>query len=178
MRWCKYIFVTLFASFCLAVLPAVASAVHADTLSEHSATHGDSAEEVDVAELVFGHIGDSYGWHITTWKGNHITIPLPCIIHSSTGWHVFMSSKLEHGEIYEGLYLSEENKIMEVLSDGSVVRPFDISITKNVASLMISALLLIIIVLGTARWYKKHDAEREGAPTGFAGLVEMMVMMP
>lgn len=177
MRWWKYIFVTLFASFCLAALPAVASAVHADTLSEHSATHGDSAEEVDVAELVFGHIGDSYGWHITTWKGNHITIPLPCIIHSSTGWHVFMSSKLEHGEIYERLYLSEENKIMEVLSDGSVVRPFDISITKNVASLMISALLLIIIVLGTARWYKKHDAEREGAPTGFAGLVEMMVMM-
>ena len=25
---------------------------------------------VDVKEIVFGHIGDSYEWHITTWAGN------------------------------------------------------------------------------------------------------------
>lgn len=134
-------------------------------------------DEVDVAELVFGHIGDSYGWHITTWKGNHVTVPLPCIVHSSTGWHFFMSSRLEHGGVYEGLYLSEDNKIMEMMPDGSVKRPFDISITKNVASLFFSALLLIVLVLSTARWYKKHDTVTEGAPKGFAGLMEMMVMM-
>ena len=135
------------------------------------------AEQVDVAELVFGHIGDSYGWHITSWKGKHVTIPLPCIVHSSTGWHVFMSSRLEHGGIHEGLYLSEENKIMEIMPDGTTERPFDISITKNVASLIFSAILLIVIVLSTARWYKKHDAVKEGAPKGFRGLMELMVMM-
>jgi F-type H+-transporting ATPase subunit a len=139
-------------------------------------THDENAD-VDVAELVFGHIGDSYGWHITTWEGEHITIPLPCIVYGSTGWHVFMSSRLEHGEIYEGFFISEDDKIMEMLPDGSVVQPFDISITKNVASLMISALLLIIIILGTARWYKKHDVMKEGSPKGFAGLVEMLVDM-
>ncbi len=52
---------------------------------------------VNVGEMLFGHIGDSYGWHITDWNGKHISIPLPCIVHSSTGWHVFMSSKIEHG---------------------------------------------------------------------------------
>ena len=155
--------VTLAACLCLSSQPAGAS-------TEESA-------DVDVAELVFGHIGDSYGWHLTTWKGKHITIPLPCIVHSSTGWHVFMSSELEHGHIYEGLFLSEGDKIMEILPDGSTKRPFDISITKNVASLMISALLLIVIVLGTARWYKKHDTVKEGAPKGFAGLVELLVEM-
>ena len=32
---------------------------------------------VDVKEIVFGHIGDSYEWHITTWGETHVTIPLP-----------------------------------------------------------------------------------------------------
>ena len=39
---------------------------------------------VDVKEIVFGHIGDSYEWHITTWGKMHITIPLPIIVYSST----------------------------------------------------------------------------------------------
>lgn len=137
--------------------------------------------EVDIAGMLFGHIGDSYGWHITDWKGQHVTIPLPCIVRSSTGWHCFMSSKVEHGHEYEGLMLAEdgryEGKIVEKGPDGTLTRPFDISITKNVASLMITALLLIGLVLGTARWYRKHDASEEGAPKGFAGLMEMMIMM-
>ena len=164
MSWWRNILVTIM----LALVPAIAGA---------DAVHGSDEEKVDVAGLVFGHIGDSYGWHITTWKGHHVTIPLPCIVHSSTGWHVFMSSELEHGGIHEGLYLSEENKIMELMPDGSSSRPFDISITKNVASLIFSALLLIFIVLWTARWYRRHDAVKEGAPKGFRGLMELLVMM-
>ena len=169
MRWWKYIIAVLVFCFCLAVQPAGAADEYAAVSTEESA-------EIDVAQLVFGHIGDSYGWHMTTWKGHHVTIPLPCIVHSSTGWKVFMSSRLEHGNEYEGLVLKED-KIMEILPDGSMERPFDISITKNVASLMVSALLLIVIVLGTARWYKKHDTMKEGSPKGFAGLVEMLVEM-
>ena len=163
MRWWRYIVVTLIASLCLSSQPAEAS--------------NEDTAEVDVAELVFGHIGDSYGWHITTWEGRHVTVPLPCIVHSSTGWHFFMSSELEHGHIHDGLFISEDGKIMELLPDGSVTRPFDISITKNVASLIFSAVLLVILVLSAARWYKKHDTVNEGAPKGFTGLMEMMVMM-
>ena len=178
MSWCKYIVLTIVSGLYLSagqMSAAEEMPMPQQAQIDSSATHRDG--DLDVAELVFGHIGDSYGWHLTTWKGKHITIPLPCIVHSSTGWHVFMSSKLEHGQIYEGLFLSEDGKIMERLPDGSVKRPFDISITKNVASLMISALLLIIIVLWTARWYKKHDTVTEGSPKGFAGLIEMLVVM-
>lgn len=161
----------------LKIISAIVLMAFAVPLSAAEAQDG----EVDVAEMLFGHIGDSYGWHITDWNGSHVTIPLPCIVHSSTGWHVFMSSKVEHGHEYEGLFLAEEGryegKIVEQMADGMLVRPFDISITKNVASLMITALLLIVLVLGTARWYRKHDAAEEGAPKGFAGLMEMMVMM-
>ena len=164
MKWLKVILLVALMAFAVPL-----SAAHAQE------------GEVDVAEMLFGHIGDSYGWHITDWNGSHITIPLPCIVHSSTGWHVFMSSKVEHGHEYEGLFLAEEGryegKIVEQMADGTIARPFDISITKNVASLMITALLLIALVLGTAKWYRKHDAAEEGAPKGFAGLMEMMIMM-
>ena len=161
----------------LKVILLVALTAFAAPLSAAQAQEG----EVDVAEMLFGHIGDSYGWHITDWNGSHVTIPLPCIVLSSTGWHVFMSSKVEHGHEYEGLSLAGEGryegKIVEKMPDGTIARPFDISITKNVASLMITALLLIALVLGTARWYRRHDASEEGSPKGFAGLMEMMVMM-
>ena len=141
---------------------------------------GRQYDDIDVGEILFGHVGDSYGWHITEWNGQHISIPLPCIVRSSSGWHCFMSSRLEHGHTYEGLYIAQEGKyegkIVEHSQDGTEVRPFDISITKNVASLIFTAVLLIILVLLTARWYRRHDASQE-APGGFAGLVEMMVMM-
>ena len=140
----------------------------------------EQSSEIDVGEILFGHIGDSYGWHITDWKGKHVTIPLPCIVHSSTGWHFFMSSKIEHGHEHEGLFIAEEgryeDKIVERGADGELVRPLDISITKNVASLMFAAVLLISLVLVTTRWYRRHDASEE-APQGFAGLMEMMIMM-
>ncbi len=139
-------------------------------------------ESVNVSEMLFGHIGDTYGWHITEWNGKHISIPLPCIVRSRTsGWHVFMSSRIEHGQSFEGFFITREgryaDKIVEAAPDGTLVRPFDISITKNVASLMFTAILLICLILWTSRWYKKHDAAQEGAPKGFRGLVEMLVMM-
>ena len=174
MRWLNVILVALLwatTSFLIVAAPV--------TLSE---SEGSPSQQVDVAHMLFGHIGDSYGWHITDWSGKHITIPLPCIVYSEqSGWHMFMSSKIEHGQQYEGLYLSEggayKDKIVELGTDGQEVRPFDISITKNVASLMFTAALLILLVLGSARWYKKHDAIQEGAPKGVAGLMEMMIMM-
>lgn len=147
----------------------------------HPAFASDPSDaDVDVAHMLFGHIGDSYGWHITDWNGRHVTIPLPCIVYSSTGWHVFMSSKIEHGHEHEGLFLAEEgryaDKIVEAGPDGNLVRPFDISITKNVASLMFGSALLVLLVLSCASWYRKHDASEE-APGGFTGLMEMMIMM-
>ena len=178
MRWLTVILMSLV----LSVMTGIADHAGNDVVSgtEVVSGHADAEAEVDVAEMIFGHIGDSYGWHITEWNGHHIVIPLPCIVHSSTGWHVFMSSKIEHGHEYEGLFLAEEgryeDKIVEVGPDGTLVRPFDISITKNVAALMFASFLLVIMVLSCARWYRRNDAS-EKAPEGFTGLMEMMVMM-
>lgn len=167
MRGVKFILILL----CMSVSTFVLNAGKGDT----------DEGKVDVSHMLFGHIGDSYGWHLVTWGERHITVPLPCIVYSkTTGWHAFMSSKIEHGHSYMGFSLAEEgrykDKIVETLEDGSQVRPLDISITKNVASLIFTAILLIALILSVRRWYSKNDAS-EKAPGGFAGLVEMMVMM-
>lgn len=137
-------------------------------------------DKVDVAGILFGHIGDSYGWHITDWNGRHITVPLPCIVHSNTnGWHIFMSSKIMHGQVYEGFFVAEDgkfkDKLVELGPDGEYVRPLDISITKNVCSLIFSSFLLLLIVLTTAHWYRKHNSEDE-APGGIAKVMEPLII--
>ena len=157
------------------------SVVHIALNAAPSVSPGETEESVDISHMLFGHIGDSYGWHITSWSGRHITIPLPCIVYSrTTGWHAFMSSEIEHGHSCNGFSIAEEgryaDRIVEMTADGTQVRPFDISITKNVASLIFTAILLIALVLSARRWYSRNDA-CEKAPGGFAGLVEMMVMM-
>ena len=129
---------------------------------------GTTEEEVDVSSVIFDHIGDAYEWHITEWKGKPVAIPLPCIVIEN-GVHVFTL----HHAAENGYTLNEDGKLVNA-STGK--RPFDISITKNVLSLMFSSVLLLIIILLTARWYRKHDALNE-APKGLASAVEPLVMM-
>lgn len=139
-------------------------------------------ENVDAKEIVFGHIRDSYEWHITKWGDEDIVISLPVIVYSSeTGWHLFQSSHLfPEGRQYEGFHIATEGdyegKIVEVNAARQELRPFDISITKTVLALLINSILLVAIVLGTARWYKKRTPESP-APKGFVGFMEMFIMM-
>ena len=136
--------------------------------------HPSAEAPIDIAEIIFSHIGDEYEWHITEWKGRPLAIPLPVIVKSSTGWHVFSSERLSHGKTYEGLYIDpEKGKIVEAATGK---RPLDLSITKNVLALMFSSLLLLVVVLLTARWYRRHDVLKE-APAGLAAAVEPLVMM-
>ncbi len=143
----------------------------------------DKKIDVDVKEIVLGHMADAYEWHITTYKGHSVSIPLPVIVRSeATGeWSVFCSSKIEEaaekGETYKGFYFNEEKngKIYEKLDDGSSVRPLDLSITKAVLQIWIVVALLTVIFLTCARWYRKHDVTKE-APKGFVGMIEMLVM--
>ena len=153
------------------------------TRAQETQTAKSEANPVDVKEILFSHVGDTYEWHIATWGDLHLTIPLPIIVYSkATGWHAFLSSRLEeNGGAYEGFSLAPEGspyegKIVERDKAGNEVRPFDISITKITLALFINSLLLVCIVLGVARWYKKHP-KSPVAPGGFVGFMEMFIMM-
>ncbi|MDE5761090.1 F0F1 ATP synthase subunit A [Bacteroides sp.] len=148
-----------------------------------TASAKEEQETVNVKEIVFGHIGDSYEWHITSWGDTHLIIPLPVILYSSaTGWHAFLSSRLEeNGGSYEGFSIASEGsryegKLVEHDAAGNEVRPFDISITKVTLALLMNSVLLLVLILGVARWYRKHP-QHTTVPGGFVGLMEMFVMM-
>ncbi len=133
----------------------------------------------DAKETVLGHIGDSYEWHIASFGGHDLHVSLPVIVHSpASGWHCFSSEHLREGGEYEGLRVAAEGehkgKIVERQADGSDLRPLDLSITKTVMGLFINSLLLLVLVLGTARWYKKRKVDSP-APRGFVGLMEILV---
>jgi len=135
----------------------------------------------DMKSYLFGHIQDSYEWHITEFNGHEIAIPLPCIVWGKTnGPAIFLYSTIHHKGSCNGYFIAKEGKykgkIVERNSSGEIERPWDISITKNVLALMISAILLVWLILSCSRWYRRHDVLSE-APTGIAGILEPVIMM-
>ena len=47
-------------------------------------------ETVDVKEIIFGHLKDSYHWHIITIGEKEISLHLPVMLYSKvSGWHFF-----------------------------------------------------------------------------------------
>ena len=138
----------------------------------------ESGEKIDVKEIVLGHMSDAYDWHITTWGEHHISIPLPVIVKGKTsGWHIFSSSRLAHGQSYEGFFIEKDSgKIHEQINETTTTRPLDLSITKNVVQIWIVIAVMLFVFIGSARWYK-HKKNSDDAPKGFVGFIEMFVMM-
>ena len=140
------------------------------------------AEDFSAKEVVLEHIKDSHDWHVTDLgEGKSLIIPLPVIVNSSTGWHVFCSSQFEHHADDSGLrqgpyglaIATEGDNAGKIVENGEPV--LDLSITKTVAVMFINVIILLCCILFSARWYKKRKAS-DGAPGGFVGFVEMLVM--
>lgn len=132
-------------------------------------------ETINIPEIVLEHLSDSYEWHIASYHGKHLSIPLPIIIRSSqTGkWHFCTDNSLPGDFFFNP---EAHGKIYERMADGTAVRPIDLSITRNVMQIWIVVAVLLAIFLSCARWYKKHD-KTDNAPGGFIGAVELLVMM-
>ncbi len=144
-------------------------------------SHTENDEKLDVKEVIFDHIGDSYEWHITSLGSLHISIPLPIILYSQeSGWHTFLSSRLAHGQEYNNFHIADggdyDGKIVERISDGYFKRPLDFSLTKIAVGVIINCILLLLIILYVSRWYKSKKVSDE-APNGFVGIMEMFIMM-
>lgn len=169
MRGLSYIFLPLFLQASLLSISAEAG----DTINnahehhEHPMAVHDSPDGMDMKHYIFEHVGDAYEWHITTVKGKHISIPLPCIVIDG-GVKLFLSSKMQEN----GYTLNDNGKLINA---ETLKRPVDLSITKNVLALIISSTLLVSLVLLCARWYKKHDVLNE-KPKGVIALMEMAII--
>ena len=151
----------------------VADSSHASVAISEAGHEAAANENFDPGKLIMHHIADEHEWHFFTIGHTHITLPLPCIVYSpSQGLLVFSSSNFKnehHEEVpYQGLAL-EHGKIHA--ANGEHV--YDFSITKNVASLLISAVLLLSIFIGIG---KKYQENPHRAPKGVQSLFEPVII--
>ncbi|MBX2951882.1 MAG: F0F1 ATP synthase subunit A [Leadbetterella sp.] len=133
--------------------------------------HGEE-EEFDIAGMIMHHIGDDHGYEIT----HGVKVPLPVILYSKEdGLQIFSSSKIDDGQVYNG-YKSEHGHIVKVNEDGSVnesIHPLDLSITRNVATMLLSATLLVLIFTAVAKGYSTNKGK---APKGIQSLLEPIIV--
>ena len=163
-----------FLSVSLLLLPKTANA--------ESSPHQEGTSELNIGAVIIDHVVNSYEWHIATVKDKHYSIPLPVILIDGEGLHVFSSKKFHHGhEAYMGYAICQEEaankgRIVKVNEAGEIDASasfLDISITKNVLSLLISVALLFVIFLSVASGYKKRGVD---SPKGVARVLEPLVL--
>ena len=130
---------------------------------------GKKEEAFNPGAVILHHVADSHEWHwFSTDNGNFVTY-LPVIAYQpGKGLSVFSSKHVAEGETYNGFKLEEEKL---TATDGSKV--YDFSITKNVAALAMSSLLLIIVFSSVARKYNQRAGQ---APSGIQSALEPFVV--
>ncbi len=153
-----------------------------------SEEHGQEAHKgnaFEAGKFVIEHVSDSYDWHILTIGETQVSVPLPVILYSSRPelhggqrFFVFMSSKFHHGHAeYKGFRISQsegnEGKIVELEDGNEVGKPFDVSITKTIAGVIVSVIILLLIAMSVAKSAKKR---RGVAPTGLQNLIEPVII--
>lgn len=150
-------------------------------------------KKVDIKETIFGHVKDAHDWHLFELGETHVTVPLPVIIYNpARGTSVFTSSAFHHGhEAHDGYRLVTPHYRAEkgldaakyptdeiIAVDGSDnptgEKIYDLSITKNITSMIIAAVLLIVLMLNVAKAYKVRGSKK--APKGFQSLMEPVIV--
>lgn len=171
-------------SFALAFLPLLA-------FSQEKSTVDEVAEEFNATDMIMHHIGDSHGWHFFGEGEDSFTIPLPVILFTENGLVTFMSSEFHHDT--EGEYIVEKDGMQFVnyhediyqMESGAVAlkfdeeqhplnatTPWDFSITKNVAAMLLTVILMLVFFVSLANYHKKNTK----APSGFNNAMEALVL--
>jgi F-type H+-transporting ATPase subunit a len=158
-------------SFLFVLAFSVANAQE-ETHASSEAHSGHEEKKFDASSEIVGHVLDAHYWHF--WDGHYGTLYLPVIVYSSEkGLDVFSSKHFfnEHHEHvdYNG-YSLHDNHIYLAGTDKTVL---DLSITKNVAMLFITAALMLIVFPRVARGYKKNAGK---APKGIQSFFEPIIL--
>jgi F-type H+-transporting ATPase subunit a len=157
---------------CVFLMVFAVASVNAQDEHTHEADSHEQSDnkEFKPGEVIIHHVLDDHVWHF--WDGHGGTLYLPVIVYSGErGLDIFSSRNFynEHHEIvpYNG-YTLEHNHIF--LNGKSVL---DLSITKNVAMLLINAVVLVLVFLSVAGAYKRNAGK---APKGLQSFFEPIIV--
>jgi F-type H+-transporting ATPase subunit a len=150
--------------------------VAANAEESHEKEHGEGG--FDAGKMIIEHVADSYGWHL--W--GHTSLPLPVILKSDKGFDIFMSSKFNHGhDAVQGNYnyrIHEGNivvfdELTGTVDEEATAKITDFSITKNVAAMFFSMLLMLWVFIKVAKLANKN---RGKAPSGLQSWIEPLIV--
>lgn len=146
--------------------------------------HGQGGEEkFKPSDIIFEHISDSHSFHIL----GDVALALPVILYTDKGLEVFSSAGFEHGHAdYTGKYYTYrlvKDKI-NIVGENGVLLPsanisklhstlIDFSITRNVASMWLSIIILFIIFFSVSKAYKNREGK---APKGLQSFMEPLIL--
>lgn len=130
-------------------------------------------EKFNISEMIFHHIKDSHEWEFT----HGISIPLPVILYTKQhGFDVFSSKRFhENKNVFNG-FIMEHEHIHKITENGKIdesVKVWDLSFTKNVASMLLSAILLLVVFLLVSKGYSKNKGK---APSGIQSFLEPIIV--
>ncbi|KAF2518963.1 F0F1 ATP synthase subunit A [Flavobacterium salilacus subsp. salilacus] len=152
----------------------------------HSETHEPADKKSQIKAFINHHLQDSHDFIFFSDEetGKHYGFSLPVILIDN-GVKFFSASEFEHGEkIVEAggeHYALYHDKIYKTDAQGTLTfdehhhptnaMPLDMSITKNVMAMLITALIMFLLFTGLAKSYKKGPI-----PTGMGRILEPLVL--
>lgn len=153
-----------------------------ETVGAEHKEHG-GEENFEPGKVILEHIADSHSFHIA----GDAVIPLPVILYTDKGFEVFSSAHFEHGHAdYTGKYYTYRliNDKVNIVGENGVLLPaatvlklnstlIDFSITRNVVSMWLSIIILIIIFFAVSASYKKREGK---APRGLQSFMEPIIL--
>ena len=178
----------LYKNFLIFLLSGLTSLSAKDPETLESKNGSDLKSEIKA--YILHHLEDSYYFNLMSYTDNisdkkvYLGIPLPVIIWDN-GLRVFSSAKLNHGKSVaqsgDNYYKLYHGKIYKTEADGTInydeshhpvnVKPLDFSITKNVVSILFTALIMLLLFKGLADSYKKNGMIAQGVGRFFEPLV-------
>lgn len=132
----------------------------------------DSGEAFNPGEMITHHVVDDHIWHL--WEGPLGTIYLPVILYTGDrGIEIFSSHNFydDHHNLieYKG-YKKEHSHIIPIDENRKI---YDLSITKNVASMFLSVAILFLVFFSVRRGYVKNEGK---APKGIQSFFEPIII--
>ena len=144
------------------------------------------SKKFNAGDLIMEHVADNHEWHILGEGKNALSMPLPVILYNKErGITCFMSSKFHHGEMAHAGYKIHHGNIIAVNETSETpvelttenaeltASTFDISITKNVAALFISLIIMVWMFMSVAKSYQRRSGE---TPKGMQSFVEPLIV--
>lgn len=172
------------------------------TVAQHEqagvASHEKEEKGFDITSFIFHHISDSH--YFTLWGHNEhgVNLHLPIILYTNAGVVTFSSAAFEynddgtkvveqngqrfvmaHNKIYYANEVANEHGsyVTHTEVDGEEVitneRPLDFSITKNVFSMLLSVIVLLLVFFAVASGYKKRENK---SPKGIQSFLEPIIL--